>query len=152
MLRALLQGGTILLLLLVLALALRSALAKRPERFATAARQITPCPLSPNCVSSRSTDPAHRVDPLSFEAPPEETLPRLRGLLEALSRTRVITADGSYLHAECTSRFFRFVDDLELLLDREDAVVHVRSASRIGYSDFGANRRRVEALRALFSE
>ena len=67
-----------------------------------------------------------------------------------MPRTKVVRQDERYLHAEFTSALFRFVDDVELLLDADAGVVHVRSASRIRYSDMGANRRRVEAIRSAF--
>jgi uncharacterized protein (DUF1499 family) len=63
---------------------------------------------------------------------------------------KIITDDGGYLHATFTSRIFRFVDDLELRLDGENGIIHLRSASRTGYSDFGVNRKRAEQFQALF--
>ncbi len=152
MLRAVLVGAALLIGLVAVGMAIRSALAERPTRLDTAMREITPCPAAQNCVSSHSTDDFHHVDPLRFAGSPEAAFERLRNLVEALPRTRIVTAEETYLHAECTSRLFRFVDDLELLLDREAGLVHVRSASRTGFSDLGVNRRRVETLRARFSE
>ncbi len=117
------------------------------ERFA-------PCPPSPNCVSSYAGDEEHHVDPLPLPADrPEATdadiLEALRRVLSALPRTRIVNVEGDYLHATCTSLVFRFVDDVEFRLDREAGVMHVRSASRVGYGDLGVNRRRVEKIRAL---
>jgi uncharacterized protein (DUF1499 family) len=71
-------------------------------------------------------------------------------LLEAMSGSRVVTQTQTYIHAEFRSRIFRFIDDLELLLDEDQGVIQIRSASRSGYSDLGANRNRVEALRRLY--
>lgn len=152
MLRAVLLGAAILIGLLVVGMAFRSALAERPARFDTTMREITPCPAAQNCVSSHSTDDLHRVDPLRFAGSPGTAFEKLRNLVEALPRTRIVTAEETYLHAECASRFLRFVDDLELLLDPQAGLIHVRSASRTGYSDLGVNRRRVETLRSRFSE
>jgi uncharacterized protein (DUF1499 family) len=87
---------------------------------------------------------------LRFSGGAEEAWGRLGALLTAWPRTRVVTATGSYVHAECHSRIFRFVDDVEFLLDRAAGVIHVRSASRAGHSDLGVNRARVEALRRAF--
>ena len=67
--------------------------------------------------------------------------------VELLPRTKVISADNSDIHAECRSLIFRFVDDLTLHLTPSNGIIHLRSASRIGYSDLGVNRRRVETLR-----
>lgn len=109
--------------------------------------QLPPCPRSPNCVSSMATDPAHHVEPLPVVGSPETVMFELERIVRAMPRTRIVSSTGKRIRAEVTSRVFRFVDDLDLLLDAQAGVVHVRSASRVGYSDLGVNRRRVEALR-----
>jgi uncharacterized protein (DUF1499 family) len=109
--------------------------------------RLLPCPSSPNCVSSQAQDSSQRVDPLRPPGDPGDAMSILRRVVEALPRTRIVTATDTYLHAECRSRIFRFVDDLDFLLDPEEGVVQVRSASRLGHSDLGVNRRRVEAIR-----
>lgn len=68
-----------------------------------------------------------------------------------MPRTRIVKEDGVYLHAEVRSFLFRFVDDLEFLIDTEQSLIHMRSASRTGYSDLGVNRRRVEHVRKAFA-
>lgn len=109
-------------------------------------------PSSPNAVSSQAQDPERRVEPLRFTGDPRAAMARLRRVVEDMPRTEIVRAEERYLHATFTSRLFRFVDDVELLLDPQARVIHVRSASRVGYSDLGANRRRVEALREAFQE
>jgi uncharacterized protein (DUF1499 family) len=101
--------------------------------------RLAPCPRSPNCVSSDAADAEHGIAPLALAA---------REAVAALPRTRIVSEGGDSLHAECRSALFRFVDDLELQLRPAEGVIAVRSASRIGYSDLGVNRRRVEALRS----
>jgi uncharacterized protein (DUF1499 family) len=115
-----------------------------------AAGRLCACPDSPNCVSSQASDPAHRVEPIAFEGEPAAALDRLRRVVVSLPRARIASAGENYLHAEFTSLLFRFVDDVELLVDPVQRLIHVRSASRVGYSDLGANRRRVEAIRRAF--
>jgi len=68
-----------------------------------------------------------------------------------MPRTRIVKEEGGYLHAEVRSFLFRFVDDIEFLIDTEQSLIHVRSASRTGHSDFGVNRRRVEHVRKAFA-
>jgi len=75
---------------------------------------------------------------------------RLIGVIKGMKRCRIITKDDHYIHAEFTSAFFRFVDDVEFYFDSEAKIIQMRSASRIGYSDFGVNRERLEKLRSLF--
>jgi uncharacterized protein (DUF1499 family) len=118
-----------------------------PEEIARG--RLAACPSSPNCVSSQADpdDRVHFIEPLPGGGDTEATLARLRQIIESLPRTRIAKASGGYLHAEFTSRIFRWVDDVELLADPEAGVIQVRSASRTGYSDLGANRSRVEELR-----
>ncbi len=113
-----------------------------------AIHRLAPCPDRPNCVSSLAEDAAHRVEPLPLEGTPEEALGRLREIIEAMPGATVDEVGEGRLTARFRSRVFRFVDDLDLVVDAAAGVVHVRSASRVGYSDLGANRRRVEAIRA----
>jgi uncharacterized protein (DUF1499 family) len=110
--------------------------------------RLAPCPRSPNCVSSDAADAEHGIAPLALAAPPAEAWRAAREAVAALPRTRIVSEGGDSLHAECRSALFRFVDDLELQLRPAEGVIAVRSASRIGYSDLGVNRRRVEALRS----
>ena len=112
--------------------------------------KLSPCPDSPNCVSSQSPDPSHFVEPLSYTDSQTDATARLLKLIESMPRTQIISNTGNYLHAEFTSLIFRFVDDVEFLFDKEKNLIHVRSASRVGYSDLGMNRKRIEALRQQF--
>lgn len=107
-----------------------------------------PCPIRPNCVSSDAVDPEHRIDPLR---PSGDIVAAWRVVAEAaagLPRCIQVAATPSYRRFECRSRIFRFVDDLELELRPEEGSIAVRSASRLGYSDRGVNRARVESLRS----
>ncbi len=110
---------------------------------------LRPCPSRPNCVSSQSLDKSHFVAPLSYEASAQEALSRVKAAAAAVSG-RLAEERQGYLRFTFTSRLFRFVDDVEFIVDEAAKVIHVRSASRLGYSDLGVNRRRVEAIRARF--
>ena len=114
--------------------------------------RLEPCPESPNCVSSQAPDDAHRVAPFPFTGTAAEAIGRLTGIVRSLPRTSVVAATENYLHAECRSAVFRFVDDVEFFADETAGAIHVRSASRVGSSDLGVNRKRVEGLRARWSE
>ncbi len=113
--------------------------------------QLAPCPDTPNCVSSQAGDAGHSIAPLSFQGPPGPALDRLADIVQHMPRTTVTAQQDGYLHAEVRSRVFRFVDDLEFLLDAGQQLIHVRSAARTGYSDLGVNRRRVERIRKAFA-
>lgn len=108
---------------------------------------LADCSTRTACVSSQARRPSRRVEPFHCPSSCAETLARLRAILESTAGARVVESTDTYLHAEFRTAVFRFVDDLELLVDAAEPVIHVRSASRIGSWDFGVNRRRVENLR-----
>ncbi len=112
-------------------------------------RPMQPCPSTPNCVSSEAEDDVHRVEPLRYQGSAAAAMDALARLIEAMPRARVVLRSERYLHAEFRSRWFRFVDDLEAQV-ADGGLIHIRSASRIGYGDLGVNRRRVEEIRARF--
>ena len=113
-------------------------------------RTLPPCPNRPNCVSSQAAYPSHFIEPLRFPGSPADAWAVLKFALQSLPRTRVVEESGWYLRAEAKSRIFGFVDDVEFLLDVRKGVIHVRSASRTGYSDLGVNRNRIERVRKMF--
>jgi len=113
---------------------------------------LAPCPASPNCVSSQATDAEHFTEPLRYTGEAKLAWNRLKSVLGTESRLTIVADTGSYLHAEARSLVFRFVDDIEFVLDSEAEVIQVRSASRTGYSDLGVNRRRVERIRKAFND
>ncbi len=114
--------------------------------------RLAPCPDSPNCVSSLSEDPDHRIEPLRYATSSQVAQEQLLTVLRSLPRVRLVTSEPTYVHAEFTSMVFRFVDDVEFKFVDQDKIIQVRSASRVGYYDFGANRRRVEEIRRRFRE
>ena len=110
------------------------------------------CPSSPNCVSSQAVDPEHAITPIAYSESRAEALARLKRVLAFMKRTTIVAERADYLHAEARSLIFRFVDDVEFYLPENQKVIHVRSASRVGYSDLGVNRKRVEEIRKRFNE
>lgn len=125
-----------------------------PLKTATSASagRLPPCPDSPNCVSSQADDERHFIEPLSYSGDAQVAWDILVSIVQSWKRTMILEEEDHYLHAGVRSLVFRFVDDVELLLNPEAKRIHVRSASRTGYSDFGVNRRRVEQLRKVFLE
>jgi uncharacterized protein (DUF1499 family) len=114
---------------------------------------LAPCPSTPNCVSSVEPPASDAyVEPLELVGPPEQAWDTLREVLADWPRLRIVAATDDAIHAEVKSLVFRFEDDLELRLRAAEGRIDVRSASRIGHSDLGANRRRVEKLRDAMME
>jgi uncharacterized protein (DUF1499 family) len=112
--------------------------------------RLKPCPETPNCVNSRDTGKA-AIAPIAYRGSPEAAWQRLTKIVAGLSGSRIVSQSDRYLRVEATSRIFGFVDDVEFLLDADASVIHLRSASRLGYSDLGVNRKRIEQVRARFA-
>ena len=110
--------------------------------------QLTPCPDSPNCVSSQAdpADDTHYMAPLAYTVSAEAAMGAVRDAVDKTARSTIIRAEDNYLHAEVRSAVFRFVDDVEVYLDDEAKLLHFRSASRVGKGDLGVNRKRMQDL------
>jgi uncharacterized protein (DUF1499 family) len=119
-----------------------------PGHLGSGQARLAPCPPTPNCVCSDATDPEHAIAPLRLAVDANEAWAAVHQQVLALPRTIVAIDDADYLHAESTSATMGYVDDLELQLRPDEAIIAVRSASRLGRSDFGVNRKRVETLRS----
>ncbi|MDH3282226.1 MAG: DUF1499 domain-containing protein [Gammaproteobacteria bacterium] len=120
---------------------------KRPSNLGITEAGLAPCPVSANCVSSDASDGTHRVEAFVLSASPTDAWHVVREEVASLPRTTIVEESADYLYAECVSAVFGFVDDLELHLRASANLVAVRSASRLGSSDLGVNRRRIERLR-----
>lgn len=118
---------------------------------AAADSRLAPCPNSPNCVSSRALDGRAAIAPLRIEGSPVESFACLTRLAAAMKRARVITAEEGFVHLEFRT-LLGFVDDVAFELDPGGKVIHMRSASRLGYWDLGVNRRRIERIRTAFEQ
>lgn len=137
-------------LLVIVAFAVMSATSRRPTTLGVREGRLAPCPDSPNCVSTQADREHQRMDSIPLTIDAAEAMRALQRVISAIPRTQIITADDRYLHVEFTSALFRFVDDVEFFVDREQRAIHFRSASRSGRSDFGVNRKRMQAVVAAF--
>jgi len=125
--------------------------ASNPPKVQLVDGRLRACPKSPNCVSSEGDNTSSRVEPLTFQGPPEKAWGDLKETIREMGGKIQEEHDG-YLWTTFTTRLFRFVDDVEFRMVSSDGIIHVRSGSRVGYSDLGVNRRRVEKLRVLFNQ
>ncbi len=123
---------------------------KRPKNLGLKQGKLAPCPNSPNCVASQTKSEKQFIEPFDPKGNPEQEMSRLKNILCNMKGVTVITSRKDYIHAECRTLLMGFVDDLEFFLDRGEGLIHVRSVSRLGYSDLGKNRKRVEMIRRLF--
>lgn len=95
--------------------------------------------------------PAHLIAPIVYTGDGLVAMNKLLRVLKSMKGAIVVTVNPTYIHAEFKSLMFNMVDDAEFLLDEADSVIHMRSGSRFGRKDFGANRTRLEKIRALFN-
>ena len=114
-----------------------------PDNLGIIQGKLSSCPESPNCVSSYSSNDTHKISPL------KSSIEEIQQILISQDRVKIITQNEHYLYAEFTSKLMRYVDDVEFYYVPEEQVVHVRSASRLGKSDMGVNRKRIEHIRTL---
>ena len=116
---------------------------KKPSNLGVKDGKLAACPGSPNCVNSQSDDSKSKIEPL-----PMVSIADLKRVVEGMERTTIIEETDSYLYAEFKSKLMGFVDDVEFFADSAANTVQVRSASRLGQSDAGVNRKRVEEIRS----
>lgn len=111
-------------------------------------KSLAACPESPNCVSSQAQDAGHFIAPFNIIGDTDKAWAALRNAMLGKGRMVITQETPNTIDAEATSLIFRFVDDITAILDADAQIIHIRSASRKGYSDFGVNRKRIEALRS----
>ena len=124
----------------------------QPTNLGIQTGQLSLCPSTLNCVSSQSLDTEHSVEPFTYSSGPEKAFTDIETVIHSLDRTKIITETGNYLYAEFTSAIMGFIDDVEFYLDKDAKIIHVRSASRLGESDLGVNRKRIETIRTKLNE
>ena len=109
-----------------------------------------------NTVSSQAALHAHTeyhaIAPLAYQGDGKAAFAKLTSIVRAGNDAKVITAEPGYLYAEFQTKWLKFTDDVEFLLDEPAGVIHMRSASRLGRKDFGVNRARLESIRAKFNQ
>ena len=125
----------------------------RPDKIGVKDGRLAPCPASPNCVVSQGEEDAeHAIAPITYAGDTSTAIESLRQVVAAQPGSEIIEQTETYLYAEFTSRLMGFVDDVEFYLDPTvPGTIHVRSAARLGQSDLGVNRKRIETIRAAFN-
>ncbi len=141
------MNGKVILTVLLLGTLLSACSGTRPSNLGVRDGRLAPCPDRPNCISSQSNDKAHAIAPFTYTSTASDAIADLKRTVNSMKGASIVEESPTYLHIEFRSALFRLVDDVEFVVDDAAKIIHVRSASRIGYSDFGVNRRRVEKIR-----
>jgi uncharacterized protein (DUF1499 family) len=121
---------------------------RRPGDLGVRDGKLKACPDSPNCVSTQAQDDEHRAEPLAYSGERAAIKAQLLDVISTMWGTKIVVNQSDYVHVEFKTPGLQFVDDVEFYFDDEAKVVHFRSASRLGYSDLGLNRRRMEDIRS----
>lgn len=114
--------------------------------------QLAPCPASPNCAVSQNADAQHAIEPIPYHVDRDTVYETVLKVLMVVPRTEVLEKTDNYIHAISKSRIFKFIDDVEFYFPADESVIHIRSASRVGESDLGVNRRRLEQIRLALKD
>lgn len=125
---------------------------RRPADLGVKNGNLKAPPSSPNAVSSQATGGYHQIAPLAYKGSPEQAMKALKAIIESTPKTEVVEIKADYLYVEYASALVGFVDDVEFYFPLDGNIIHARSASRLGYSDFGVNRNRIEVIRARLAE
>ncbi|SBS24764.1 hypothetical protein MAQ5080_00094 [Marinomonas aquimarina] len=122
-----------------------------PENLGVNEGLLAPCPDMPNCVSSQAPvdDTEHFVEPIFYRSSVKDAQLTIEQHMLDSGMARIVSSELGYTHFEITSDFFGFKDDLEVYFPEADSVLHIRSASRVGYDDLDVNRERVRQIRDL---
>ena len=123
---------------------------KKPAYIGHKYGQLAACPKSSNCVSSQALGKAH-IKPITFDHGAEQAWGVLTNVMQTHKGASITEEGEQYMHFECRTPLLGFVDDVEFYLDGKNKTIHVRSASRLGYSDLGKNRKRIEQIRNSFN-
>lgn len=109
---------------------------------------LADCPDMPNCQCSEASRENQQVERFPVTKEPSQSIANLARILENIEGMEVVQYDETYLHATATTQLMRYVDDIEFLLSDDKQSIQVRSASRLGKADLGANAKRIEVMRA----
>ena len=124
----------------------------QPDNLGVTDGKLASCPASPNCVVSQGADEEHSVAPITYSTDRAAALKNLVDIIGVVPRTKIVQQSDDYILAESESRLMGFVDDTEFYLPKGENVIHARAAARLGESDLGVNRRRIEQVRLAFQD
>ena len=123
---------------------------ERPDNLGVVDGHLAGCPASPNCVVSQGADKEHAIAPITYDGNRAAARANLIDIIGVVPRTQIVLQSDDYILAESESRLMGFVDDTEFYFPQDENVIQVRAAARMGESDLGVNRRRIEQIRLAF--
>ncbi len=127
------------------------AISPRPDGLGVINGRLSPCPDSPNCVSTFSNGEEHGMDSLAYDGETSNAHHQIINIINQMPNTTIINTDSDYIYAEFRTPLLNLIDDVEFYFDSENGLIHFRSASRLGYSDLGVNRERMNVIIEAFN-
>lgn len=125
---------------------------QQPDGIGVSDGHLASCPASPNCVVSQDADEEHAIAPITYTGDRATARASLIAILGVVPRTEIVSQSDSYILAKSESRLMGFIDDTEFYLPEDEKVIQMRAAARMGESDLGVNRRRLEQIRLAFAD
>ncbi len=125
---------------------------ERPTNIGVKGGSLVGCPATPNCVVSQGGDEEHAIAPIAYASDRATARQSLIDILGVVPRTKIVEQSDDYILAQSESRLMGFVDDTEFYFPKDEKVIHARAAARLGESDLGVNRRRIEQIRLAFED
>lgn len=116
--------------------------------------ELQPCPPAPKCVSSYYTKGIHHIEPIRYTGTKEEAYNKIISIINGIEKSRIITSDPNYIHAEFEITIFKWTDNTEFLFDDTEKIIHYSSSpsAKIGFWDWGENKRRALYIKNHFNE
>jgi len=147
MIKSIINKGALLLAVLLITACGRTI----PEGLGlSSSGQLIDCPDSPNCVSTQTKKEKAQIEPIQYNIEDKAAWLLLVELVKQAKLAEIIKEDNNYMHVAYYTKSKIFIDDVEFLQDKANKQFHFRSASRVGHSDLGANRKRMEKIRGAF--
>ena len=139
-------------MVMMLGLAMLSFSSATPTNLGVTEGKLAPCPESPNCVSTQTDSQEHLLPSIAWAGSIEEAIKQIKQVVERdFPRAKLVDEAPDYLRFEFSSLIFRFVDDVEFYVEQTATEIHFRSASRVGHSDLGANKSRMQKISAALN-
>lgn len=125
---------------------------KTPNNLGVNNSELAPMPSSPNAVSTQTDDEDKKVEPFEFKGDLENSKKVIIDVLDKIDKVKIVKNEEDYIYSVFETKTMKYKDDVEFYFDKENKLIHFRSASRIGYSDMGLNKERYEKIRKMYYE
>jgi uncharacterized protein (DUF1499 family) len=114
-------------------------------------KSLSPCGSGNNCVSSLNFDDINYVEPITYSGRRTDAREALIAIINSLNPRGTVVSSENHIQAQFVSTMFGFTDDVDFMIDKRNKKIQLRSSSRVGFYDWGVNRKRIETIRGMFN-